>query len=185
MKVLGLAGSFAAGKDSLAHFLEENYKIKHISTSDIVREVARERYDSIERPVLYKTANEIREAEGVGSLSERALLRYQDYKQDFPGGVCVSGFRAWGEAEVVRWAGGTIVFVDAPTKLRYQRTIDRGRDSEKDNTYQQFLEREAQENGGINPVFNLSAIKEKADIVFDNSSDLEDFLSRAQQALGL
>lgn len=184
-RIIGLAGSFASGKDSLARFLEKKYKIKHISTSDIVRKVAQERYGSIERPVLYSTANEVRIESGEGVLSEMALARYQEYKADFPGGILVSGFRAWGEAEVVRRAGGIIVFVDAPTMMRYQRTITRGRDAEASSSYQEFLAREARENGGANPDFNLAAIKEKSDIVLDNSGDVEDFLSRAVQALGL
>ena len=62
--IFGLAGTFASGKDSLARHLEEKFNIKHISTGDIVRIYAQEKYGSIERPVLYKMANELRETKG-------------------------------------------------------------------------------------------------------------------------
>lgn len=184
-KVIGLAGVFASGKDGLARFLEEKYRIKHISTSDIVREFAQEQYGSIERPILYKTANELREARGAGILSHIALERYVSYQEKYPGGVCVSGLRAWAEAEVIKAAGGVIVFVDAPARVRYQRTIERARDGEVQSTFEEFLEREAKENGGVNSEFNLASLKNSADIVLDNSGKLDDFLKQASEQLGV
>ena len=41
--IIGLAGTFASGKDSLARALEEKFGICHISTGDIVRKVAMEK----------------------------------------------------------------------------------------------------------------------------------------------
>lgn len=184
-RVIGLAGSFAAGKDSLAHFLEETHAIKHISTSDIVREKAKEKYGSVERPILYKTANELRDQHGSLVLGEMALQRYEDFQTDFPGGVCVSGFRAWGEAEVIKRCGGIIVFVDAPAEVRYQRTISRARDGEMRSTFEEFLAREAKENGGVNKDYSIIGIKDRADIVLDNSGDIEQFLQQASEALSL
>lgn len=184
-KIIGLAGTFASGKDSLARFLEEKYRIKHISTSDIVRELAQAKYGSIERPVLYKTANELRETRGAGVLSEIALERYDSYKQEYPGGLCVSGFRAWAEAEVIKHAGGVIVFTDAPEKIRYERSISRARDNEKLSTFEEFLEREATENGKVNSEFSIAGIKVRADVVMDNDKDMQSFLEEAVETLGL
>lgn len=185
VKIIGLAGSFASGKDSLARFLEEKYRIKHISTSDMVRKIAMERYGSVERPILYKTANESRQSDGVGVFSKLGLLQYEKYKNEFPGGVCINGFRAWGEAEVIKEAGGIVVFIDAPADIRYQRTVSRSRDEESQNSYEEFLERERSENGGVHAEYNLAAIKLKADIVIDNTCELEEFLKDAAVQLGL
>lgn len=184
-KIIGLAGTFASGKDSLARFLEEKYYIKHISTSDIVREFAQEKYGSIERPILYKTANELRETRGAGVLSEIALQRYESYSEKYHGGVCISGFRAWAEAEVVKTAGGLIVFTDSPAEIRYSRTIARARDNEKTNTFEEFLAREERENGEVNSEFSIAGIKPRADIVLDNAEHLEKFLEAAVAALQL
>lgn len=183
--IVGLAGTFASGKDSLARHLEEKFSIKHISTGDIVRTYAQEKYGSIERPVLYKTANELREARGAGILSELALEQYESYTESYPGGVCVSGFRAWAEAEVIKDRGGVVLFTDAPVKVRYIRTISRARDDEKFNTFEEFKAREAKENGEVNSEFSIAGIKPRADIVIDNDAPLDEFLAQAEEALGL
>lgn len=183
--IIGLAGTFASGKDSLAQFLEEKYQIKHVSTSDIVRELAQQKYGSIERPILYKTANELRNSRGAGVLSEIALERYASYAKQYPGGICVSGFRAWAEAEVIKEKGGVIVFIDAPARLRYDRTVSRARDNEKTNTFEEFLAREAEENGAVNSEFSIAGIKPHADIQIDNSGTVLDFLAQVVNSLGL
>ncbi len=183
--IIGLAGTFASGKDSLARCLEEKFFIKHISTGDIVREFAQEKYGSIERPILYKTANELREERGAGVLSQIAIERYASYAEKYSGGVCVSGFRAWAEAEVIKKQGGVLLYTDASPRIRYERSIARARDNEKLSTYEEFLEREAKENGGVNSDFSIAGIKPRADIVIDNDIDLDAFLAQAVAALGL
>lgn len=183
--IIGLAGTFASGKDSLARALEEKYGICHISTGDIVRKFAMEKYGSIERPILYKTANWLREKHGGGALSHMALEEYNIHKEQYPNGVCVSGFRAWAEAETIKDSGGVIVFTDAPQELRYQRTIRRARDNEKLNSFEEFKKREDLENGQVNSEFSIAGIKKRADIVIDNDKDLGDFLEAAVKAIGL
>lgn len=183
--IIGLAGTFASGKDSLARHLEEKFSIKHISTGDIVRTYAQEKYHSIERPVLYKMANELRETKEPGILAKLALEQYDSFKESYPGGVCVSGLRAWAEAVEVKNHGGIIVFTDSPVKTRYIRTIARARDDEKFNTFEEFKEREAKENGEVNSEFSIAGIKPRADIILDNDTELEEFLAQADKALGL
>lgn len=183
--IIGLAGTFASGKDSLARHLEEKFNIKHISTGDIVRTYAQEKYGSIERPVLYKMANELRETKEPGILSKLALEQYEYFKDNYPGGVCVSGLRAWAEAVEVKNVGGIIVFTDSPVKTRYIRTIARARDGEKFNTFEEFQEREAKENGEVNSEFSIAGIKPRADVILDNDTELPEFLKQAEEALGL
>ena len=183
--VIGLAGTFASGKDSLARYLEERFAIKHISTGDIVREFAQERYGSVERPILYKTANELRDQRGFSVLSEIAVERYESYKESYPGGVCISGFRAWDEAKFIKELGGTLVYTDAAPSVRYKRMVSRARDDEKLISFEEFIERESEENGGVNSQFSILGIKERADIVLDTDMDLQDFLNEAIKALGL
>lgn len=183
--VVGIAGTFSSGKDSLARFLEKKHGIRHISTSDIVRKFAMEKYGSIERPVLYKTANWLREKHGAGALSHMALEEYEIHKAHYPKGVCVSGFRAWAEADVIKHNGGIIVFTDAPQELRYERSLKRARDNEKLSSFEEFKKREDAENGGVNDEFNLLDIKKQADFVIDNDKEVEEFLQAAVKVIGL
>ncbi len=185
MKIVGLAGALSSGKDSLANYLVEHRKFCHVSTGDLVRQEAQKRYGSIERPVLYKTANELRNERGHGVLGEMALEYYEKNKQKYPGGLIVSGFRALAEAEAVKKAGGIIIYTDAPFEKRYEWMKGRGRDKETQITAEEFKEREAKENGEVDPAFNISAIKPIAEAVILNDSSFEAFLDKFLKAVKL
>ncbi len=185
MKIIGLAGALSSGKDSLAQYLVDNFQFCHVSTGDLVREVAMQKYGSIERPVLYKTANELREERGHGVLGEMALEHYKKVKDKFPGGLIVSGFRALAEAQAVKDAGGQIIFTDAPLEKRYEWMKSRGRDKETLVSLDEFKRREANENGGIDPAFNISAIRSIAGAVIENNSSFDDFLQKFLKTIDL
>lgn len=184
-KIIGLAGSFASGKDTLAKYLVDTYGFYHISTGDIVREEAMAKYGSIERPVLYKMANEIRNTRGYGALGEMSLERYDKVQAQYPQGLIVSGFRAIAEAQAVKAAGGVIIYTDAPLQNRYEWMRARARDQEAVISLEEFKEREAKENGGVDPNFDISAIRGIADYVIENNATREEFLARGVGVLGL
>lgn len=181
--IIGLAGTFASGKDTIADYLQKKHGYYHVSTSDIVRIVAMEKYGSIERPTLYKAANELRTERGYGVLCEMALEQYEAHKSEFPAGVLVSGFRAPAEAQVVKERGGIVLFIDSSFEIRYARMQARARDEESTVTRKDFEDRECNENGGVNPAFNISAIKDIADYVILNDNDLGKFTSQIDQIL--
>ncbi|HLC91561.1 MAG TPA: AAA family ATPase [Candidatus Saccharimonadales bacterium] len=185
MKLIGIAGSLASGKDSLAQYLVDNYEFCHVSTGDLVREIAQQKYGSIERPVLYKTANELREEKGSGVLGKMSLEYYQKHKDKYPGGLIVSGFRALAEAQAVKDAGGIIIYIDAPLEKRYMWMQGRGRDKEATVSLEEFKKRESNENGGVDPAFDISAIKNIADAVIQNDSTFDSFLQKFLKASGL
>ncbi len=184
MKIVGIAGTHASGKDSLAEYLASKHGFYHVSTGDVFREEAMKKYGSIERPILYKTANEIRQAQGHGAVSKIALERFEKDKSQYKG-LVVSGFRALAEAQVIKDEGGIILFVDAPLQARYERLKSRARAEEGVLSFEEFQKREKAENGGVDPAFNIMAIKDIADHVLINDDDFEDFLHRAEEALGL
>ena len=88
--LIGIAGTFASGKDTVAEFLVRDFGYTHVSTGDMVRKVATEKYGSIERPVLVKTATELRYENGAGALVSEAL------KEARP--LVITGIRSLGEA---------------------------------------------------------------------------------------
>lgn len=182
--IVGLAGTHASGKDTVAQYLVEEYGFFHVSTGDIVRDEAMKRYGSIERPVLYKTANEIRETQGHDATSRMALVRFEAVKDQYKG-LVVSGFRAVAEAQVIKYSGGVLIFTDAPELVRYERLKERARVEEGSLSFEQFKQREDAENGGVDPAFDISAIKSIADVIIENKDGRENFLRAVDQALGL
>ena len=173
--IIGLAGTFASGKDTLANYLVEKYGYLHISTADMVRGEAMKRYGSIERPILHKTATAVRQTEGAGAFAQRAL----DEAAGRP--VIISGIRSLGERDVLRKQGALIVFVDAPVEVRYERMRSRQRDQETQLSLDEFRANEQREwYGGDDPAdFNVRGIKAEADVVLENVMPLDDFLADA------
>ena len=184
--IIGLTGTFSSGKDSLAQHLQEKFGIMHISTGDIVREIAQEQRGSSERPVLLEVANELRRSYGSGVLVERALDRYHNSIRTYAG-VVITGIRTAAEAKVIQDLGGTIMFVDAPLELRYQRMQVRARDGESRITIEAFQEREKREMVGTqsDTDANIQNVKAVANITLQNTGTLEDFYDIAEKALAL
>jgi dephospho-CoA kinase len=88
----------------------------------------------------------------------------------------ISGLRSMGEAEAILAAGGTIVAVDADSRVRYQRMFSRARDADAQKTLEEFLEQDERENKGISdrgPGRGISSIIASADIVITNNVDVD------------
>ena len=178
-QLIGIAGSFASGKDTIAHYLAEDFSFTHVSTGDMVREVAQAERGSIEREILHEVADEHRHRDGAGAFVNHALEK--------PRPLVISGIRALGEANALKAAGGTLIFVDAPVEIRYDRMKARHRDNEVELSIEQFHANEEKEwhTGDGDADFNLRDIKAMSDIVIDNVMPLDDFIKNVYQKLSL
>lgn len=178
-ELIGIAGSFASGKDTVAHALEADYGFTHVSTGDMVREVAQRERGSIERPVLFEVADEHRHRDGAGVFVVHALEK--------PRPLVITGIRSLGEAKALKQAGGTLLFIDAPAAVRYERMQARHRDTETELTLEQFEANERKEwhSGETDADFNLRDVKAMADVVMDNLVPLNEFIKEAELRLNL
>jgi len=188
MKVIGISGSFASGQDTLAKHLRDKYGFIWFSTSDMVRKASMERHGSIERPQLAETATFLRKTRGGGVLVEIGL---EEYKKSQPGaGLVLSGIRSIGEMNAVFNVHGMMVYTDADPKMRFERMVSRQRDNESTLTQDEFLGREQAEwhIGDKDTDFNKRDIRsyvEKQNMIIWNDTNQEEFLSQAEQKLGL
>lgn len=183
--IIGLSGTFASGKDTLAHHLVKTKNFLHVSTSDMIRAVAQAEYGDIQRPTLFKTANETREKRGPGVFAELALAEYEKEKDNYSG-VIVSGIRSLGEVDALKNAGGRLIFIDAPIELRYERIMMRHRSGEEKLTFSEFKASEEAEELAVhdNPyVQDITGVKELADAVVFNQGDIDAYLAEAVQKI--
>lgn len=177
-EVVGISGTFASGKDTLAEYLVKKFGYHHVSSSDMIRKVAQERYGSIERPILRKTGIELRNENGSGVLAEKALEAYSRP-------IIISGIRTVGEAQAIKNTDGVMVFVDADRRLRYERMQKRARDDESKISFEEFISREEEESSNNDESSqNLSAVMQESDIILSNSGSIDEFLSQAIAKLG-
>ncbi len=178
-QLIGIAGSFSSGKDTVAHRLVADFGFTHVSTSDIVREIALRERDSIERPVLHEVADQHRKRDGAGVFVRHALQK--------PHPLVVTGIRALGEAKELKQHGGVLLFVDAPLEVRYDRMKARHRDSETSLSIEEFRANEEKEwhEGDSDADFNLRDIKAMADVMVDNVLPVDEFVALVYGKLGL
>ena len=185
--IIGLSGTFASGKDTLAKHLMQSKNFMHVSTGDMVRAVAEAEYGNTERPTLLKTANELRRKRGPGVLADLGIEKYVAEGSGF-NGLVISGVRTLGEATAIQTNGGIIVFVDAPMDLRYKRIQDRKRANEESLSLEDFKKSEEEETRTDHSdpyVQDLAGVRELADIIVTNDNNLEMFFADAEQKLGL
>jgi len=180
--IIGIAGTFNAGKDAAAEHLEETHSFMRVSTGDMVRELAQEKYGTIERSMLKRTADEARAAHGAGYFVDRAMRLYEDKGALFRG-IAITGIRSIGEVEALQKVDAKLLFVDAPQKLRYKRSVARARgDAEK--TFEEFAANESKEmagKGDDKTVINIGAVKGMADFEIINDSLIEHFFNKVDK----
>lgn len=178
-ELIGIAGSFASGKDTIAHALEADYGFTHVSTGDMVRAAALKERGSIERPVLREVADAHRHRDGAGIFVEHALGQQRP--------LVITGIRSLGEAKTLKAAGGKLLFIDAPVEVRYERMKTRHRDAEVELTLEQFQANEQKEwhAGDDDADFNLRDIRAMADVVMDNVLPIDEFITEVERRLSL
>lgn len=188
MKIIGLAGTNGAGKDSFGEILQKYYGWCFVSMTDILRHGLNEAGLAIERDNLRNLSAEWRRKDGMGMLVDKAVREFEakggakKYK-----GLAIASLRHPGEADRLHELGGQVVWVDADPKLRYERTTKRMRSDEDKKTYEEFLADEQVEHkhSGDKATLSLSAVKARADIFIENNSTLEDFRQEIGKALNL
>lgn len=186
MEIIGLGGSNGSGKDTVGEMLAERHGYLFVSVSDLLRDELKRRGQAIERENLRALSAEWRRESGLGVLVKKAVELYEQQK-DRHQGVVMASLRNPGEADEIHALGGTLIWVDADPKIRYDRIFSRQRTAEDSKTFEQFLAEEEAEmqHSGDEATLNMSAVKEKADITLLNSgNDIEAFKDQAEAALG-
>lgn len=172
---VGLSGTQGAGKDECARHLVSKHNFLHVSTGDMLRDVARQEGLDLERLTLTELGVRLRKEYGSqGVLVAKAVEKWHDEADNYPGGVVVSGLRTVGEAQEVIARVGLLLFVDAPVALRHARIVGRQRDLESLQSLDEFaahdrIEVEGDPNDPTRP--NLAAIRKMAYAVLMNSYD--------------
>lgn len=192
LRIIGLSGTNGSGKDTVGHMLEKHYGFLFVSVTDLLRDEARQRKVAVNRKNLRGISAEWRREAGLGVLVDKAIARYERIKGQYPGGLIMASMRNPGEADRVHELGGTMVWVDADPRVRYERVqanaASRGRLEEDKKTFEEFLaEQEAEmRHSGDEATLNIAGVKERCDVFISNDgSDLDQFQETVEKALGL
>lgn len=183
-QIIGIGGTNASGKDTLAHYLAETYGYLFISTGDMVREVAMQREGNILRPTLQIVANDLRAERGAGVLVELAIEHFKASNNKV--GLIAASIRTQGEIAAIKQANGMLLYIDADQKLRYQRITERQRADDRISFEDFIAQEQAEWHQSDDPAeFSVRSVKEAADYCFTNTEDMQAFFDKVAIQLGL
>jgi dephospho-CoA kinase len=167
-EIIGITGTSASGKDTASEHIEQAHGYLHISTADMVREVAMEKHGTTDQMVLRHVGSELRGRLGKSALCRIAIERYHDMRNDFEG-LVISGYRSVEGAQLIHDNGGILLFLDAPIGTRYARLQERHRIGES-TTFKQFKTFEEEEySGQLATGQDLAGIRKISDIYLSNA----------------
>ena len=168
MKIIGLAGTNGSGKDTIAELLRDEYGWLFADATAMFVEELTKRGLPTDRLHKSELSAEWRREYGMAAIVDRAVKMFEagDYK-----GLI----------------GGAVIWVDADSRVRYDRITSNNRGRIEDNkTFEEFQADQAREMTptGDGATLNIAAVKERADISLENnSSDIEAFRTYAKKAL--
>lgn len=190
VKIIGIAGTNGSGKDTVGRLLAERHNYLFISVTDLLRDELHSRSLPTDRLHMRTLSKEWREHYGLSVLIDRAVDAYNQQAAKYSG-VVMSSLRNPYEADRVHELDGSVVWVDADPKVRYERlqaAKRQGREGDDDKTFEQFIAEEQVEMQASNDpaALNMSAVKEKADrCITNNTTDMSVLESEVERVLGL
>lgn len=176
-RIIGIAGTSGAGKDTLGELLVELKQYKFTSVSDILREELTRQGVPHEREHLRALSAKWHRELGPGNLSRRTIEAYvQEEEADGYRGLAVGSIRRPSEAKVIQDEGGVVIWVDADREVRYKRiqAANRGR-NEDFATFERWCAEEDVEmlppSNDDGSAVNMTGVREIADIHITNDFD--------------
>lgn len=177
--ILGLTGSFGAGKGAVVEYLIHTKGFVHYSARAFIVMELEKRSIPINRDSMIAMGNEFREKYGPGhiieSLAKEALGKSEN--------AVIESLRAVGEVESIKRLGGFVLGVDADPDIRYKRAMLRG--SEADGvSFEKWQTQEKQENNTSDPTKqNIFGALQLSDVVIQNNGSFEELYAQIDTAL--
>ncbi len=177
--IIGLTGSFGAGKGEVSKFLIEQKGFQHLSIRRVITEEVEKRNLPVNRDNMAKVGNDMRAKGGPAFLYEQIIAK----ADELGGDVVAESIRTVAEAQYTKEQGGIVIGVDADPELRYQRAVQRGSDTD----HVSFAEWKAQEEAESNPddpnKQDIFGALKQSDVVLQNDGTLEELHQQIEVVL--
>jgi len=163
--ILGIVGETGAGKGEAVEYLKKKFgeKVPVLKFSTALSEVLNIFFDEVRKEDQQWLVGHLRERFGEDILARSVEKKIENAAE---GLILLDGLRVRGDEEMVRRNGGQIIFITAPSRLRWGRLQGREEKGDDKATFEKFLEmkdapseRQIKEIGG------------RADFKIDNSGD--------------
>ena len=174
--VIGIIGTIASGKGTIAKYLVKKHGFKHIVMGNLVRAIARKKGIKPTRENLHNLQAKYR-AKDPAYFIKKAIAKINMQKHQK---WVVDGLRNPEDArELKKVFDAKIIFVDAPVKLRWERARKRRRGKEAKESLKDFIKIEKQEN----KIFHFDITKKYADFKIINAGSKKQIYSKIEKIL--
>lgn len=166
--IVGLTGSFGAGKGFVADYLVHEKGFAHFSARTFIIQELERRGLEVNRDTMTTVANDLRATHGPTYIFEQLVHMAKDHGGD----VVVESVRAVAEALYIKEQGGIVLGIDADPQIRYERIVKRG--SETDHvTFEEWRAQELRESNPNDPTKQdiFGALK-LSDIIIMNTASI-------------
>jgi dephospho-CoA kinase len=174
--VIGIMGTIASGKGTIARYLAEKHGFKHVVMGDLVRAIARKQGIKPTRENLHNLQARYR-AKDPAYFIKKVIARILKEKQKK---WVVDGLRNPEDARELKKAfDAKLILVDAPVELRWKRARERKRGEEAKESLKDFIKTEQQEN----KIFRFNITKRYADFKIINAGSKKQVFSATEKVL--
>lgn len=178
--IIGLTGTHGAGKDTVAQYLlSKGYT--QIVMSDFVRKEVLKCKLPPTRDNFRKIADSIRKERGGGWIADEIV---KILKKSSPDNLIINGLRNPEEVNILRRLKDRflVIAVDAPARVRWERTRTRGRTLDVD-TFEKFVENEQAEMTNDPHMMQIANVMKMADVVIQNDGTVEELYRKVDAVL--
>lgn len=165
--IIGITGSFGAGKGGVVDYLVQQKGFKHYSASGFITEELIRTHMAVNRDSMIRVGNELRAQFGPAYIVETLYVKAMEQGGD----AVIESLRVVAEVKRIKELGGVVVGVDADPQVRYERAFMRR--SEKDSvTFEEWLVQEKQESNPDDPTKQhiFGALRESDYTILNNGT---------------
>jgi dephospho-CoA kinase len=177
--IIGLTGSFGAGKGCVADYLVNKKGFAHFSARSLITKEVERRGLLLNRDTMTEVANDLRKAGGPTYIFEQLVKEAKEHG----GNVVVESVRAVAEAKYIKKQGGILMGVDADPKIRYARTLARGNETDR-VSFEEWNAQEIRESNPDDPTKQdiFAALKE-SDVIILNTNTVQELEAKVEDFL--
>jgi dephospho-CoA kinase len=139
--VIGLVGETGSGKDTIWEYAHTHHGVKHLRFSDALKKTLGLFFEHPSKEDQMWLFTVLQERFGDDIL-HKSIKKYIDESHSRM--FCINGVRMPADEEFVRsFPKHVMVYVTAPQKLRWERTVHRGEKSDDGQPFEEFQKFEA------------------------------------------
>ncbi len=177
--IIGITGSFGAGKGAVVEYLIINKGFSHFSARALITEEINIRGLPLDRDSMIMVSNDLRSINGPTYIIESLYKKAQDHGTN----AVIESIREVAGVHFVQEQGGIVVGVDADPHIRYERAFKRG--SETDAvSFEKWLAQEQAESNPNDPTKqDVFGSLKASDVIIENNGTLDELHIKIEEFL--